>query len=204
MASQIAHIVYAKKYLEKYPSSEINRDEFLLGCVFPDIRRIAENLSRSETHRIFDPINLNFTGLNSFQAGWKFHLYCDMRREEILNKYGFYDVAGENGKSWQANKMLEDELLYDVYNNWEKLVHYFNNAPIIILPQGLSKESFSLWYTMVARYIEEKPTDKSMRLFISKQAMFQKDSAVIIEKVDKLRKNKKSVEILKRVINEIV
>ena len=204
MASQIAHIVYAKKYLEKYPSNEINRDEFLLGCVFPDIRRIAENLSRSDTHRIFDPINLNFTGLNSFQAGWKFHLYCDMRREEILNKHGFYNIAGENGKSWQANKMLEDELLYDVYNNWEKLVHYFNNAPIIALPQGLSKESFSLWYAMVARYIEEKPTDKSMRLFISKQAMFQKDSVVIIKQVDELRKNKQSVEILKKILEEIV
>jgi len=204
MASQVAHIVYAKKYLEKFPSNEIDRDEFLLGCVFPDIRRVAENLTRSDTHMAFEPINLNFTGLNSFQAGWKFHLYCDMRREEILNRHKFYDIAGGNGRSWQANKMLEDELLYDVYNNWEKLVHYFNNAPLVKLPTGLSEQSFAFWYAMVARYIQEKPNNKSMQLFIGKQAMFQKDSAVIIEKVEALRKNKQAVEILKKVVEEIV
>ncbi|MDO8240625.1 MAG: hypothetical protein Q7T51_01395 [Candidatus Moranbacteria bacterium] len=204
MASQIAHIVYAKRYLEKFPSNEIDRDEFLLGCVFPDIRRVAENLTRKDTHMAFEPIDLNFTGLTSFQAGWKFHLYCDMKREEILNQYGFYKLTADNGKFWQSSKMLEDELLYDVYNNWEKLVHYFNNAPVAQSPQGVSKESFALWYAIVARYIEKKPDNKAMQLFISKQAMFQKDSSVIMKKVDELRKDSRSVEILKRVVEEIV
>jgi len=204
MASQVAHIVYAKRYLEKFPSNEIDRDEFLLGCVFPDIRRVAENLTRKDTHMAYDPIDLNFTGLTSFQAGWKFHLYCDMKREEILSQYGFYKLTEDTGKFWLSSKMLEDELLYDVYNNWEKLVHYFNNAPSSQSPQGVSKESFALWYAIVARYIEKKPDNKAMQLFIGKQAMFQKDSVSIIKRVDELRRNRQAVEILKKVVEEIV
>ena len=88
MASQIAHIVYAKKYFEKYPST-INKDEFILGCVFPDMRRIDGNIKRKDTHRHYDPLDLDFSGMTAFEAGWKFHLYCDMKREEILNKYDF-------------------------------------------------------------------------------------------------------------------
>jgi hypothetical protein len=204
MASQVAHIVYAKKYLEKHPLPNGDKDLFILGCVFPDIRRVAEGLSRKDTHMAFEPIDLNFEGLTPFQAGWKFHLYCDMRREEIMKGYGFYKLTSDNGKFWQSSKMLEDELLYDVYNNWEKLVHYFNHPPEVDLPDGVSVESYELWYAMVARYISEKPDNKSMQLFIGKQAMFQKDVSVIIEKVDELRKNKEALEILKKVVEEIV
>lgn len=203
MASQIAHIVYAKKYLEKHPLPNGDRDLFLLGCVFPDIRRLAENLTRKSTHCAFEPVDLNFEGLTPFQAGWKFHIYCDMKREEILSRHGFYDLTEDNGKFWQANKMLEDELVYEVYNNWEKLVHYFNNAPMVTLPEGLSQQSFDLWYAIVARYIEEKPTNKSMHIFVSKQPIFKKADE-IIERVNKLRKNKQAVEILRKVVEEIV
>ncbi|MFA7209616.1 MAG: hypothetical protein WC120_05040 [Parcubacteria group bacterium] len=203
MASQISHIVYAKKYLEKYPFSIANRDEFLLGCVFPDIRRLAENLTRKGTHRVFDSVDLDFKGLSSFRAGWKFHIYCDMRREEILNKHGFYELTNDNGKFWQANKMLEDELLYGVYNNWEKLVHYFNHAPVVKLPEGLSRQSFELWYAIIARYIEEKPNNRSMHIFLSKQPLF-KNADATIERIDKLRKSKEAVEILRKVSMEIV
>ena len=203
MASQIAHIIYAKKYLEKHPLPNGEKDLFILGCVFPDIRRLAENLTRKGTHMAFDHIDLNFEGLTSFRAGWKFHLYCDMKREEILNKYDFYKIAGEAGKSWQANKMLEDELLYDVYNNWEKLVHYFNNAPMVELPAGVSRPSFELWYAIVARYIEKQPDDRTMHIFVSKQPAFKK-ADIIMARISELMKNKTAMEILKKVVEEIV
>ena len=66
MASQIAHIIYAKKYLEKHPLPNGEKDLFILGCVFPDIRRLAENLTRKGTHMAFDHIDLNFAALEIF------------------------------------------------------------------------------------------------------------------------------------------
>ena len=68
MACPVAHIIYVDKYFAKY-SSAINKDEFILGCTFPDIRRIDEKIKRKETHLRFDPIDLDFSGFTPFQAG---------------------------------------------------------------------------------------------------------------------------------------
>ncbi len=202
MASQVAHIIYAQKYLEKYPST-INKDDFLLGCVFPDIRRIAENISRKDTHMRFSPLDLNFEGLTSFQAGWKFHLYCDMRREEILNKYSFYSIK-ETDSYWNnPNKQLEDELLYGSYNNWEKIVTYFNNVPEIKPELKISQETISLWYAIIAKYLEKNPDDKSIHIYLSKIG-FESEADGMILIIDKLRKNEKVIEVLKKIQNEIV
>jgi hypothetical protein len=220
MASQISHIVYAKKFLDKLEKGEMredffdnetikrlltHRDEFLLGCVFPDVRLVAESVSRKDTHMFFAQVNLDFRGLHAFQAGWKFHVYCDMKREEILNSYNFYEITREIEKSWMANKLLEDELVYGVYNNWEKLGHYFNNIPQLELLAGLTRETVEFWYAIIAKYIEEIPTNRTMHIFItkSKQPDVQKTNG-IVEKVDQLRKNSVALEILQKVYQEIV
>jgi hypothetical protein len=203
MASQIAHIIYAKKYFDKYPST-INKDEFILGCVFPDIRRIDGEIMRKDTHRHYDPLDLDFGGMTAFEAGWKFHLYCDMKREEILNKYGFYSLP-ETESFWRLPaKMLEDEIAYDAYNNWEKLVHYFNNAPATKNGINVSRETFSLWYAILARYIEKKPDSKAMRIFLSKQPSLAEKVDGVVKSIDILRKNKKAAEIIGKVAEEIV
>jgi len=203
MASQISHIIYAKKYFDKYPST-INKDEFILGCVFPDIRRIEENIKRKDTHRHYDPLDMDFSGMTAFEAGWKFHLYCDMKREEILNKYDFYSLP-ETENFWHlCAKILEDEVVYNINNNWEKLVHYFNNVPVIETGMNVSRETFSLWYAILAKYIEKKPDSKTMSIFLSKQPSLAEKADDIVESIDTLRKNRRVIEILGKVAEEIV
>ena len=210
MASQISHIVYARRYFEQLEAGKvgsairIDKEEFLLGCVFPDIRRIDATIKRRDTHLCFDSLNLNFAGLSSFRAGWKFHLYCDMRREDILNKYKFYDAPHTTDVYNQPAKDLEDELVYDEYNNWEKLVNYFNNPPLVETGLDLDPASFYLWYAMIARYIEKKPDDKSVRSFLVKQLGLLKDLDEIMKSVGELRKNEKVKEILAGVWREMV
>jgi len=204
MASVVAHLIYAQKYFEKHPMPNGDEDLFMLGCVFPDIRRVDETIKRKDTHRCFNCLDLNFTGLLPFQAGWKFHLYCDMRREEILKKYKFYELDSAM-ESWnQPAKNLEDELLYEQYNNWEKLRHYFNNIPVIENEINVPYETMALWYAMIAKYIEKKPDSKTMKIFLLKQIGFADKAGPISEVVDKLRKNAKVAEILKKVAEEIV
>ena len=220
MASQISHIVYAKKLFDRLEKGEaqkdvfdnetvrkilVHKDEFLLGCVFPDVRMVAENLARKDTHMFFTQVDLDFRGLTPFQSGWKFHVYCDMKREEILNKYNFYEITRDIEASWLANKMLEDELVYEVYNNWEKLFHYFNNIPKIDLLPGISREALEFWYAMVARYIKEKPNNRSAHIFVSKikQPDVQKADRVI-NKIERMKKNAVALEILGKTYEEIV
>lgn len=204
MASQVSHIIYAREYFKKNPALPNFEDEFMLGCVFPDIRRIDESIKRKDTHRCFSPLNLNFSGLSPFQAGWKFHLYCDMKREEILNKYKFYEIPGTADFWHQAAKQLEDELLYEEYGNWEKIVHYFNNVPKIEIGANVTNETFQLWYAIIAKYIEKKPDNKSAHIFLSKQISWVEKADDIIKSVDNLRKNEKVIEILRKVKDEIV
>jgi hypothetical protein len=215
MAGPISHIVYAKKYFEKNPSN-INKDEFILGCSFPDIRRISDGIKRQDTHFPSEDLvdlkingkanslNLDFTGLTPFHAGWKFHLYCDMKREEILKEADFYSLDN-TADFWSVpSKFLEDELLYHEYNNWEKIYLYFNHAPWIKPLPNVSRETFELWYAILAKYLEEKPKEKSIHAYLTKQ-LFLKDKAdKIIESLAKIRKNIKAAEILKTVPEKII
>lgn len=204
MASVVAHIIYAQKYFEKHPMPSGDEDLFMLGCVFPDIRRIDETIKRRDTHLNFDKVDLNFNGLTPFQAGWKFHVYCDMRREELLRIHKFYELANTMDFWCQPAKSFEDELLYDQYDNWEKLTHYFNNIPVLDNGINVPHETMALWYAMIAKYIEKKPDSKAIKIFLLKQIGFEAKAGPISEVVDKLRENAKVVEILNKVAEEIV
>ncbi|HAI74464.1 MAG TPA: hypothetical protein DCS28_02180 [Candidatus Moranbacteria bacterium] len=220
MASPVSHIVYAKKYFDSLENGKINsdfsdeekmnnarkinKDEFILGAVFPDIRVIEPNIKRADLHLKFEPLTLDFSGLASFEAGWKFHLYCDMRREEILNNKKFYNLKNTAELFGRPAKFTEDELVYEEYNNWEKLAYYFRNPPVIDLGGSIDRQTIVLWYAILAKYIEEKVTIKTTRIFLSKHIKLTPKVDEIINAVLKLRENAAAVKILLTVKDEIV
>lgn len=201
MASQVAHVVYAQKYLEKNPKK--GGEYFILGTLFPDIRRVAEGISRRDTHGRFPDLGLDFSSLELFEAGWKFHLWCDMRREEILGKYGFYSLKGTNVIDPTA-KLFEDELIYDEYKNWEKLIHILNNPPLIHVPFDVPQEAIERWYAILGKYFEKKPNERTIKIFISKQPSLKDRIDEIIDGLKKLRENRKAAEILSKISDEIL
>lgn len=220
MASQVSHIVYAKKLFESLESGGLSseyldhatireilkhKDEFMLGCIFPDVRMVSKEISRKDTHMYFPVVNMDLRGLNPFQAGWKYHVYCDMKREEILNKYGFYKITEEVEKSWQANKMLEDKLIYSKYNNWEKMMYCLNNPIRMILMEKLTQEELDHWYAILAKYFEQEPNYRSMHIFLAKTKHPDvKKADVIVERLKKIEKLPGVEEILKNVVEEII
>ncbi|PIR73838.1 MAG: hypothetical protein COU40_00355 [Candidatus Moranbacteria bacterium CG10_big_fil_rev_8_21_14_0_10_35_21] len=204
MASPVSHIIYAKKYLEKHPMNKADEEMFFLGCLFPDIRRIDPKISRKETHLFFPDLNLDANGLDSFHFGWKFHLYCDMKREEILNRKNFYSLKNTKDFWGISAKSLEESLIYSEYNNWEKLINFLNNAPFIETSINVSRETFGLWYAILAKYFEKKPDQKSVRIFLAKQPALSEINRDIVRSMDKLGKNGKVIEILSRVKDEII
>lgn len=201
MAFPVSHVVYAKKYLDQHPA--VNADLFLLGTLFPDIRRITDEVTRYQTHQYFEKLDLDFKEMNPFEAGWKFHLWCDMRREEILNKYGFYKLSYTTDFD-APPKLLEDELVYEKYQNWEKLRLILNNSPLIDLALVVSRGTLERWFAIIAKYLEKKPDDKTMKAFVFKQRSLRKRAQEIVDVVAKLRNNAKVVDILKKVAEEII
>lgn len=181
-----------------------NADKFLLGACFPDIRRIEPKIKRSDTHIILSDLNSDLHYLEPFQAGWKFHLYCDMRREEILNNSGFYDLSGAGDLWGLPAKHLEDEVVYEDFNDWSRIIKLFNNPPEIELPHRVSREVFEVWYAILAKYFEKNPTSSTMKIFLKKQPKLAGLADEIVKIVDKLRKNDKVTESLGRVKEEII
>ncbi len=212
MAFPVSHVVYAKYYLDQHPA--MDADLFLLGTLFPDIRRVTDEVSRRDTHQYFKKLDTDFSGLTPFDAGWKFHLWCDMRREEILNGYNFYDLLSTTEYD-APPKLLEDELVYEKYQNWEKLRNILNNPPAVEMNLALSREpraadlevsgeTMEHWYAIIAKYFEKKPDDKTMKAFVFKQRSLHKHVQEIVDVVGKLRNNSKVTEILGKVCEKIL
>jgi hypothetical protein len=68
----------------------------------------------------------------------------------------------------------------------------------------ISRETLELWYALIAKYVEKKPDDKSMHIFLSKQPALVEKADKMIESVERLRRKEKAVEILGSVVDEIV
>jgi len=217
MASQVAHVVYAKKYLDRHPA--MNADLFLLGTLLPDVRRVTDEVKRKDTHIVYPELDLEFKNLSPFEAGYRFHLWCDMRREEILNKYNFYDLKYAADIGHLPAKLLEDELVYEKYNNWEKLIWLLENPPEVKINLNVSsasakasadfdlkvsQETIERWYAVNAKYFEGKPNEKTLKAFLWKHRKLRKLSDEIIDVVEKLRNNSKVVEILLKISDEIL
>lgn len=84
MASQISHIAYGQKFLDRYlKNQEIDRKKFFVGTLFPDIRYLA-SLSRETNH----VDNVDQTAImhekNDFQKGLLVHNFVDVEREKII------------------------------------------------------------------------------------------------------------------------
>jgi hypothetical protein len=61
-----------------------------------------------------------------------------------------------------------------------------------------------LWYALLARYIEKKPDEKTIHIFLSKQPSLAEKADDVVKSMNRLRESGKAVEILERVADEIV
>jgi hypothetical protein len=102
------------------------------------------------------------------------------------------------------SKLLEDELVYEKYNNWEKLRLILNNPPEIKTGLNVSQEIIERWYAILAKYFEKKPDKKTIKAFLFKQRELRGQADELVDLVGKLRNNSKVVEILEKIYEEIL
>lgn len=203
MASQIAHVVYALNFLKKSNRKTLNKKMFLLGCTFPDIIRTSDELSKEITHDKFD-INLSFDKINSFNSGWKFHIYCDKNREKILKKSFFYEIPDTKNGSYAANKILEDILIYDEYKkHYKKIIPYFYNIPFLNI-NFIKQSIINKWYMTIAEYISEKPHEKSIRIMLKAFNTPNTQIEEIVTSINILKKNDRVVHTLSQLTKKIL
>ncbi len=127
-----------------------------------------------------------------------------MRREEVLNLARFYGTEGTADCDGLAAKLLEDELVYDQYPKWKELAGYLNKVPQIETGINVSRETFELWYAMIAKYVEQKPDNLTRSAFVAKQPSLTDRCAEIIVAVNKIRKSVSVVKLLTEVPERMI
>lgn len=208
MASPISHIVYAQKYFEKYPDLKLDRNEFYIGCVFPDVRYYDTGIKRELTHNAFSHDKFNINKLTSFEAGWQFHIFCDYKREEILEEKGFYNISKTKEFNFAPSKLLEDILIYDEVLDWEEislaLLSISNKMGSLRLPVAVSTKSIEKWYFILNEYVCQKPTCKTIENFLSALPPVEKQAKEISIATLKLKENSELRKYYNFLTDEIV
>jgi hypothetical protein len=202
MASQISHVVYGRKIFSRYKDKNLSWLEFLVGTVFPDIRYIAK-IDRKITHD-FNVSEEKIPNGSSFKIGMYVHSYVDEKRENILKKKGIYNL--DLAKNWSystALKLVEDEIVYGKYHNWDGAVDALDtyyNEEYEYVP---NKKIVEKWHNLIKRLFETKPDVETWREMILKMG-FGKDVLVeVMEQAELIKNNKKTISILSETYKEI-
>lgn len=196
MASQITHIPYGKKVLDKFLSGrKIDEKKFYIGTLFPDIRYLG-SIEREITHPANPTIEHLQVLTNDFEIGAYTHVLVDIERENVLQKLGAYNLLVPEPITFYAMKQIEDELTYNLYPDWGKIISYLDT----ILPEELvlAKEGpVRKWHNLLKKYFSSSPNPEMFKQ-LAKEINI--DDAVIdlIEKKRKLiKEDQKLMGIIK-------
>jgi hypothetical protein len=161
MASQITHIVLADKLYPAYFDT-FDRDLFLLGNVFPDIRTPA-HLDRQATHLPVQSVAEIQAAASAFMAGVLLHNLIDTVREDFVERQGAYDLFHATSFPPTIFKQFEDVELYDKLADWSGIIAALEGVPEQTAAFGVDEPVVRLWHRTLQAYFEN-PFDEEKRI----------------------------------------
>jgi hypothetical protein len=199
MANQITHVALAEKMSDEF--RKFNRDLFIVGTIFPDIRYLKV-IDRQKTHFYDLKLEDILSEDDSFIAGMKYHSLTDKVRERYMAEKNIYDHIPSSRYITQALKTYEDEIFYSRVADWEKingiLGHVFDEE----MKSGINKEQIEKWHSLIRDYFKQPPTDVSRENFMFGIGFLKEESAEINSLIGEMRQNNKVREtVLEMYIN---
>lgn len=158
MAGPIAHIFCALAFLNSNYNTIEDKQAFLLGTSFPDIRYLGV-IERTQTHipniKWDDVVNEK----SAFKAGLLFHSLVDQAREGYFESHGLYDIDIGVHPQFRSHvlKLFEDILLHDSISEWPKIVAYFDDILQEERAYPIAPESLQNWHAILQIYCAKKP-----------------------------------------------
>lgn len=158
MAGEVGHVVYAARILD-YLDDSVKSSEYWAGTLFPDIRHLGV-VSRHRTHP--EDVSLySLVGKNDFITGMRVHSWIDQTREVFLRKENIKESLPWHPFVPHALKLVEDELLYDIFDDWNVVKRALNKVYEEELNFTNDKQRIAEWHQTLRDYLKEKPTDDS-------------------------------------------
>ncbi len=98
----------------------VNERDLILGTSFPDIRYLGL-VAREQTHveSSLSYIEACQT-LPTFELGVWLHIRLDRVREDFYEKRGIYDKVSKEQAIFNATKLIEDELSFNIIGDMNK------------------------------------------------------------------------------------
>jgi hypothetical protein len=195
MPGVITHLACAEKYLRQNPRRDFKK--FILGTIFPDIRYFAK-VDRDLTHKKFKPA-LNLSRLDSFKAGWKFHIYIDSQWNKIVRSSFLYErYQNDRRNAWTSAKIIEDRIDYKKINDVGRCLRVIKN-PGSGTTLHIPREKIKFYYSMTADYLMTKNYKAYTR-----QIFNQESIAAIRNKTEEMKRDKELAEFLSRIVERIL
>lgn len=158
MAGEVGHVVYAARMLT-YLDDKVSDSSYWAGTLFPDIRHLGV-ISRHSTHP--SDISLkSLEGKNDFHTGMRVHTWIDATREKFLRDNNVKERLPWHPFVPHALKLMEDELLYNRFDDWNLIQRTLNKVYEDELFYVDSQEKIVEWHRILQDYFKEKPNDET-------------------------------------------
>lgn len=192
------HILCAQIYFKNCRPNytQAQRDEFIRGTLFPDIRYIAR-IPRSKTHQKNVTLDQVKKAPSPFKAGMLFHAYVDEQREIIAQDQKIYEHLSDipAQKKGLFLKVVEDELCYHSLQDIPKLRHAFLVYDTEEGAYGISFLRRMAWHRILRGYLKKSPLTLLEQKIASKSGYFTISYESIAQALPLLKKYKEDAQV---------
>jgi hypothetical protein len=193
MVGEIAHVIYGARLLSHIGDS-VSDASYWNGIIFPNITRIDVK-TRHSTHPTKVSI-ANLCGSNDFLTGMRVHAWIDDMHRDVP------DVSDHPLVPY-ARTLLEDELLYDAFIDWDVV----RKALQTIHPDELyyvhERASVRRWHDILQTYFSNKPNNDSRVSFSQAIGLSKVTAQEVNVIVNTLRNNPKIHNTLEHFVRDI-
>ena len=155
MPGPVAHLVLALQILNG-PCINKNKEKFLIGTSFPDIRYIT-TIAREKTHSPNVTLSQIVQESSDFQSGMDFHSLVDKTHTYYLHKNNILNMLPEHPKASLCLKFFEGMLLKTRMPNWKSIKKIFDQT----LPEeknlGIPKRTIKEWHVFIQLFCQDNP-----------------------------------------------
>lgn len=195
MAGEAAHVVYGARVLT-YLGNKVSDARYWVGTLFPDIRHLGL-VSRHRTHP--EHVGLTtLTGQNDFETGMRAHAWVDATRETYWREQNMKEMLPWHPFVPHALKLLEDELVYDMFQDWDNVRQTLRQIYAEELYYVDSREQVSRWHAILERYLAHKPEAVARKQLAMDIGLSEHSAEEINMVVEKLRGDARTKQLIER------
>jgi len=193
MAGEIGHVVYGARLLT-YLGDAVRDPSFWLGTLFPDIRHLGV-VSRHRTHPSGVSLH-SLAGSTDFATGMRAHAWVDATRDLYLTEHNVKEALPWHPFVPHALKLLEDDLLYDSYDDWDVISRLLNKVHKEERAMVEDERVIAAWHEILRHYFKNKPTDTSRAELAVGIGLTAINAREINSLIKRLRENKTAQDLV--------